>query len=150
MSTYTTLRRAARIRSDFAPCSAAARVRGFAGGKAERMLDPRVRVLTLSGELDLQTQRRLRSELSEAAGDRSRELLVDLRGVTFLDSSVVAVLVHTGQQLRRQGRAMACVTSTGPVEQLLDKTGLRGTLHLFATPGEAAAYVVAAREQRPR
>jgi anti-anti-sigma factor len=90
-------------------------VRGFVDGNADRMLDPRVRVLTVSGELDLQTQRRLRSELSEAAGDRSRELLIDLRGVTFLDSSVLAVIVHTDQQLRRQGRAMACVTRTGPV-----------------------------------
>jgi anti-anti-sigma factor len=125
-------------------------VPGFAGGKAKRMLDPRVRVLTVSGELDLQTQRRLRSELSEAAGDRSRELLIDLRGVTFLDSSVLAVIVHTEQQLRRQGRAMACVTSTGPVEQLVEKSGLRDTLQLFATPDEAAAYVVAAREQHPR
>src|SRR4051812_268031 len=62
-------------------------------GRRDRMLDPRIRVLTVSGELDLQTQRRLRSDLSEAAGDRSRELLIDLRGVTFLDSSVLAVLV---------------------------------------------------------
>ena len=114
------------------------------------MLDPRVRLLTVSGELDLQTQRQLQSQLSAAAGDRSRELLIDLRRVTFLDSSLLAALVHTDQQFRRQGRAMACVTRPGPVEHLLDATGLRATLQLFATPEEAAVYVVEARGQRAR
>jgi anti-anti-sigma factor len=99
----------------------------------------------VSGALDVQTQRRLRSQLSEAAGDRSRGLLIDLRGVTSLDSSLLAVLVHVDQQFRRQGRAMACVTRPGPVDELLDATVLRETLELFTAPVEAAAYVIGGR-----
>jgi len=37
-------------------------------------------------------QRQLQSQLSEAAGDRSRELLSDLRAVTVLDSALLAIL----------------------------------------------------------
>ena len=107
-------------------------------------------MLTLSGALDLQIQRQFQSQLSEATGDRSRELLIDLRGATFLDSSFLAILVHTDQQFRRQGRAMACVTRPGPVEDLLDASGLCATLSLFATREDAAAYVVAAPAQRRR
>jgi anti-anti-sigma factor len=103
---------------------------------------PNVRLITVSGVLDLATERRLRSDLSQAAGDPSRELLIDLRGVTFMDSSALAILVHTDQQLRRQGRVMGCIIRPGPVERLLDATGLRDTLQLFATHEEAVAHVL--------
>ena len=114
------------------------------------MLDPRVRLLTVADALDLHSQRRLQSLLSAAVDDHSRELVIDLRGVTALDSSLLAVLVHTDQQFRPQKRAIACVTRPGPVEDLLDATGLRETLQLFAAPEQAAAYLVAGREQRAR
>ncbi len=91
------------------------------------MRDPRVRLLSLSGELDLSSQRQVHAELSEAAGDRSRELVIDLRGVTFTDSSGLAMIVHTHQQFERQGRSLACVVREGPVQQLLDRDTVLGT-----------------------
>jgi anti-sigma B factor antagonist len=106
------------------------------------MLDPRVQLITVSGALDLAAERRLRSDLSEAVGVTSREVVIDLRGVTFMDSSVLAVLVHANQQFQRQGRAIACVTRAGPVRRLLDVTGLRHALLVFETLEEAAAHVL--------
>src|SRR4051812_32246065 len=115
----------------------------------DHMLDPRVELLTASGALDLQTQRQLQSQLSDTAGDRSRELLIDLRGVTCLDSSLLAILVHTDQHFRRRGRAMACVTRRGPVEEFSRRPAYATRSRLFAAPEEAPAYVLGARGQRP-
>jgi anti-anti-sigma factor len=81
----------------------------------------------------LTVERRLRSDLSAAAGDQSRELVIDLRGVTFIDSSALAILVHADRQFQRQDRAIACVVREGPVQRLLDVTGLRRALHVFDT-----------------
>jgi anti-anti-sigma factor len=106
------------------------------------MGDPRVQSIALSGALDLATERRLRADVSQAAGDPSRGLVIDLRGVTFMESSTLAVLVHADRQFRRQGRVLACVVRQGPVERLLDVSGLRQTLAVFETPEEAAAHVV--------
>jgi anti-anti-sigma factor len=106
------------------------------------MLDPRIRLITLSGVVDLSIERRLQRDLSEAAGDRSRELVIDLRGVTSIDSSVLAVLVHAQNQLQRQARALACVVRPGPVQQLLELTGLRNELLVCSTPEEAAAQLL--------
>src|SRR3954471_3832663 len=111
------------------------------------MLDPRVQQITLSGALDLSNERQLRSMLAGAVGDRSRELVVDLRGVTFIESSVLAVLVHAHQQLERQARAMACILRPGPVQSLPDASGLRGALLICDSPQEGAARVLGA--QRP-
>ena len=106
------------------------------------MLDPRVQLIALSGALDLATERRLRADVSQAAGDPSRGLVVDLRGVTFMESSTLAVLVHADQQFRRQGRVLACVVRQGAVERLLDATGLRHALAVFDTPENAVAHVL--------
>jgi anti-sigma B factor antagonist len=111
------------------------------------MLDPRVRLISVSGDLDLANQRGLRSALAEAAGDRSRELVLDLRAVTFLDSSALAVVLHAHHQFARQARAMACVVSPGPVQRLLQTSGLRDALLLCETPEQAASAVL---NRRPR
>ena len=109
--------------------------------------DARVVVITLSGALDLAAQRRLTADLSEAVGDRSRELVIDLRAVTFIDSSALGVLVHAHQQLQRQGRAMACVLSDGPVRRLLEVTRMEEQLLVFETPEEASSHLRRAAEQ---
>jgi anti-anti-sigma factor len=113
------------------------------------MRDPRVRVLAVAGALDVAAERRLRSALFDAAGDLSRELVVDLRGVTFIDSGGLAVLVHADRQFQRQGRAMACVIRPGPVQRLLDAAGLGHALLVYATPEDASARVLAAHPARP-
>jgi anti-sigma B factor antagonist len=113
------------------------------------MLDARVQLITVSGALDLASERRLRSDLSAAAGDQSRELVIDLRGVTFMESSALAVLVHADQQFQRQDRAIAFVIREGPVQRLLDATGLRHGLAFFDTFEEAAAHVLRRSARHP-
>jgi anti-anti-sigma factor len=95
-------------------------------------MDSRVTVITLTGQVDLSSERRLRSDLAAAAGDASRALVLDVRGVTFMDSTALAVVVHADQQFRRQGRSMACVLrDDGPVDRLLQQTGVRDGLRIF-------------------
>jgi anti-sigma B factor antagonist len=111
------------------------------------MLDNRITLITISGELDLPAERRLRPDLTEAVGDRSREIVVDLRDVTFIDSCGLALLVHAHQQLQRQGRALACVAQEGPVPRMLEAAGLSDILRLFGSVDEAAAHLLASAPQ---
>ena len=112
------------------------------------MDDPRIRLLTLSGALDLTTERQLNADLSELLGDRSRQLVVDLRDVTFVDSTCLAILVHAHQQLERRGRALACIVENGPVRRLLDLTGLAGALPVYDTQEAAVAHVLESARSR--
>jgi len=106
-------------------------------------MDPRITLITLSGALDLTSERPPRADLSAAAGDLSRALVLDLRGVTFIDSIGLAVLVHADQQFRRQGRTMACVVREGgPLQALLETTGIRDGLLQFSDLESAASQVL--------
>jgi anti-anti-sigma factor len=107
-----------------------------------------LRVIRLEGELDLHTARGLAAGLSQAVGDITHEPVVDLRDVTFMDSSALATVAKAAEQLRRQGRALGLVITDGPVSSLLDVTGMRDRFELLSELPENAAGSTPAPEGR--
>jgi len=71
---------------------------------------PRLTLITLTGSVDLASERRLRAHLSAAASDTSRAAVLDRRR-RVMDSTGLAAMVDADQQLRRQGRVLASVGS---------------------------------------
>jgi len=85
-------------------------------------------VIDLRGELDVSSADRLRQILTDAAGLRPKAIVVDLLGVTFIDSTGVGVLVG-GRHTARVNQVAYSVRNPGAfVESLLRKTGLYGPL----------------------
>ena len=74
-----------------------------------------------SGELDLSTSPELVGAFSRANGQR--ELVCDLSGVTFIDSSGIRALIEIGQ---REPERFALTGASEPVERLLELTGVAG------------------------
>ncbi len=97
------------------------------------MARPRVDVTTsgrpgstlveVEGEIDLSTAPQLQRELL-ASAQGSRELIVDLRGVTFIDSTGVGVLFRTSKQVTAAGGELRLVCGPGPVRRVLKVSGL--------------------------
>lgn len=79
-------------------------------------------VLTVSGELDVASSRALEHEL-EKLGDVAT-VIVDLRGLTFIDSTGLGVLVRAHQLAKEHGRRFGLVRGNGQVNRLLSLTGL--------------------------
>ncbi|MGH9057858.1 MAG: STAS domain-containing protein [Acidimicrobiales bacterium] len=52
-------------------------------------------VISLEGELDLSSAPQLREAIDEALESKPDHLVLDLHGLRFMDSSGIAVLVHT-------------------------------------------------------
>lgn len=74
--------------------------------------------LVVSGELDLQTASRLEDSLDPPApGGR---LLLDLRSLSFMDSSGVRVLMSMDVRSRAEGWTFVIVRGPGPVQRVLD------------------------------
>ena len=79
-------------------------------------------VLRLQGEFDLKSADLVGNELRKA--EESPEVVVDLRDVTFLDSSGLAVLVHFDARMRSRNGALAFLVGGGQVRHLFEMTGL--------------------------
>lgn len=63
-------------------------------------------VLHLAGEVDLEVSAQLRRALLERLDDK-QDVLVDLDGVSYIDSSGVASLIEAFQRARQHGRRFA-------------------------------------------
>lgn len=92
-------------------------------------------VVTVSGELDMFTVPTLRTALEEHL-DGEAPLVVDLTGVTFMDSTSLALLIS----IRRRLPASAALRLAGAipaVARIFTLTGLEKVFPMFDTLDEA-------------
>lgn len=91
-------------------------------------------VVAVSGEIDLATAEKLRALLRSPQAEAATVVL-DLRQVTFIDSSGLSVVVGHHHRAKADGFRFAVAVGGAPaVERLLDLTGLRGTLAIVESP----------------
>ncbi|MEV7323812.1 anti-sigma factor antagonist [Streptomyces sp. NPDC093970] len=97
-------------------------------------------VVTVAGELDLDSAPTLAQALSEALDDSPGGLELDLGGVDFCDCSGLNVLLHVRHQAHTSGKSVVLHATSPAVERLLSLTS---TLPLFrrgpADPGQRSA-----------
>jgi anti-sigma B factor antagonist len=97
-------------------------------------------VLTVSGELDVATAPALRERLREATDAGVRRIVLDLCGVTFIDSLTLAAIVGARTRLGDEG-SMAIATCHHYVLLIFEAGGLDGLLDVVETRDEAVALV---------
>lgn len=92
-----------------------------------------VSVLVLEGEHDLATAMPLREALVEA-GEAERSVVIELSVVSFIDSTILGVILGGLRRAKEQGRGYALVISDqseDAVPRLLEITGLRAIFPVF-------------------
>jgi anti-sigma B factor antagonist len=103
-----------------------------------------VRVLSVSGELDLGTAPRLEQPLEAALAADGSGVLIDLSRCEFIDSTGIALLVRAWQRLDSgpagnggdQGRFALCGLND-QVRRLLELSGLADSLSIHPSRDEA-------------
>jgi anti-sigma B factor antagonist len=97
-------------------------VRGF-GLTIEPLRGDAVRV-ALRGELDLEHAYTFDEELRRVEGERPSCLVLDLRGLSFLDSCGLARLLAARRRARREQRRLLLVRGGTAVQRLLAITAV--------------------------
>jgi len=112
------------------------------GELALERTDSGVAVLTISGEHDLSTAPILRRRL-EGLLDEGTAVVVDLSPATFVDSSILGVILDGRRRAATAGIGFAIVHANGAdaVDRVLEVTGLRAELPVHASRGEAFSEV---------
>jgi anti-sigma B factor antagonist len=100
-----------------------------------------VAVLTLSGELDLALCVKLAPELNAALRSPARAIVIDLEGVSVVDSSGIALLLNAYRSLDHDGRELAIACPMGPQRRALELTALDRQLPMHETRKAALAAV---------
>ena len=93
--------------------------------------------LALSGEFDLSNAAQVEDALKELEQARPPLLVLDLRELTFMDSTGLRVMVSADSRARDDSRRLAVVQGPESVHRVFRITGLDDHLEIVETP-EAA------------
>ena len=108
----------------------------------ERTLGPaldrsdEVAVLPLGGDLDLSTVGAAARSIRRAEARRPSVLVLDLRDVTFIDSTMLREIVAAHLRARREGRRLALAVASDAVRRLFRITLLEWRLEIVDDPAE--------------
>ena len=86
--------------------------------------------LALKGELDLSTIERVEQELSRAEDAGHRLIVLNLSGLTFLDSTGLRTIVTADQRARRSGRRVVILKGPATVHRVFTITRLDERLEM--------------------
>ena len=93
-------------------------------------------IVSLQGDVDLETSPRAREVLLDSVG-RSKSVLVDLSGVPYIDSSGVASLVEAFQLAKRNDTEFALVCVNPAARRVLELARLDKVFRIYETVAEA-------------
>lgn len=100
-----------------------------------------VPVVSASGEIDVATAPPLRDRLQSLTTSGRSTVVVDLLGVTFLDSTALGVLVGALKRCRESGGDLPLVISEPRILKVFEITGLTGVFPIHATVEDAVRSV---------
>jgi anti-anti-sigma factor len=101
----------------------------------EAVTEGRAVRLALGGELDLACSAQLAEAITEHAHPGSA-IVLDLRELTFMDSTGLSVVINADNAARAEGWELAIIEGDGPVRRLFDLTDTRSLLRFVATSDE--------------
>lgn len=96
--------------------------------------------LAVTGEVDVYTSPVLKSYIVSALDDGCSDLVVDLEGVEFIDSSGLGVLVSGLRRVKEHGGSMRLVCTRENILKIFRITGLDKVFPVFTNVGEAIEF----------
>ncbi|MET7982103.1 MULTISPECIES: STAS domain-containing protein [unclassified Streptomyces] len=83
-----------------------------------------IALVTVAGELDVETAPELHNRLADQVRGGRRHLLLDLSAVPFMDSSGINALLKAHDAASRAGGGVCLVSPAPAVQRILDLTGV--------------------------
>jgi anti-sigma B factor antagonist len=87
-------------------------------------VDEGVPIITVVGEIDVATAPQLRESLHRLITQGQATVVLDLLGVTFLDSTALGVLVGALKRCRELGGELHVVVADARIRKIFEITGL--------------------------
>jgi anti-sigma B factor antagonist len=93
-------------------------------------------VVKLAGELDMANAPLLEDAIESAELAAAKTVVLDLQGLTFLDSTGLRIILAAREQCWRRGQEFAVTPGSQQVQRLLSVTGVGEHLRTISSAGE--------------
>jgi anti-sigma B factor antagonist len=99
----------------------------------------RTELLTLDGECDMTSAPEFEQQLHEALDAKQADIVVDLRGVSFLDSTMLQALLSGLRRAKEQDAGFALIRPPALVWRVFVLTGVSDRFVTYSSLSEALA-----------
>jgi anti-sigma B factor antagonist len=99
------------------------------------------KVLDVSGEIDVYTAPQFKEAVNQVINDGQLNLIINMAGVTYMDSSGFGTLLSATKRLRPEGGNVNLVACNSAIDRMLRITRLNTVFGTFATIEEAMAAI---------
>ncbi|MHB1340780.1 MAG: STAS domain-containing protein [Coriobacteriia bacterium] len=96
--------------------------------------------ITVTGEVDVYTSPMLKAHIVDAVDDGCTDMIVDLEGVGFIDSSGLGVLVSGLRRVKERSGSMRLVCTKENILKIFRITGLDKVFPVFSSMKEATEF----------
>lgn len=105
-----------------------------------KQIAPDITVLEMNGRIIMgNNSRDVELKLAQVLNEHAKKIILDLSGITMLDSTGVGILVLGQAKVRKEGGEIRIAGAKGVVEDILKMTSVDKLVRVFPTVGEAAA-----------
>jgi anti-sigma B factor antagonist len=94
-------------------------------------------ILAVRGEIDVYTAAAFKQAVVALVTEGARHLIIDMNGVTYMDSSGFGTLLGATKRLRPEGGALHLVGARPTVERMLHLTRLDTVIEMHPTLDQA-------------
>jgi anti-sigma B factor antagonist len=94
-------------------------------------------LISLAGDFDLHAGPEFERRVLEALGRGATELLIDLKEVSFIDSTTIGILMRTRKRLAPVGGRVLVVTSDRNILRLFEITALDRMFEIYSSRTDA-------------
>lgn len=96
--------------------------------------------ISLTGEVDVYTSPKLRQELVDLVDGGCVDIVIDLDGLGFIDSSGLGVLVSSLRRVKEHGGTLRLVCTKESILKIFRITGLDKVFAIFSETEEAQGF----------
>ncbi|MEW6724346.1 MAG: anti-sigma F factor antagonist [Bacillota bacterium] len=94
-------------------------------------------IVRLDGELDEHTAQKMREAVQESLGDEITRLVLNLHGVTFIDSSGLGAILGRFREISQRNGRMCLVSVNPQVRHILELAGVLKIMPLYRSETRA-------------
>ena len=100
-----------------------------------------VYVVELRGSLDTETAPLLQEELNEIIDEKTKAVLIDMKGVTYISSSGIGVIIGVKKKLKQKQANFAMIDLQPQIEKVFDAMKILPIVDIFDNMPEADKYI---------
>lgn len=89
-------------------------------------------IMTLKGEIDIYTATKLKQELNELVSQENSDVVVDLKDVTYMDSTGLGTFISALKNSEKSGTSLRLIRANERLFRLFQVTGLDDVIDVHA------------------